>query len=39
MRIFNRKIRKRKIKKFGWLVIYGLAVISMVAFTLAPLAK
>ncbi|MFH1046913.1 MAG: hypothetical protein V1738_01300 [Patescibacteria group bacterium] len=36
MRIFNRKIRKAQLKKFGWLIIYSLAVLSMIAFTIAP---
>jgi hypothetical protein len=36
MKIFNRKIRKSQIKKVGWLIIYGLAVLSMIAFTIAP---
>jgi len=36
MRIFNRKIRRRQLKKAGWIIISGLAVLSMVAFTVAP---
>jgi uncharacterized membrane protein len=36
MKIFNKKIRRRQLKKFGWILISMLAVISMVAFTVAP---
>jgi hypothetical protein len=36
MKIFGKKIRQRKLKKVGWLIIYSLAVLSMIAFTLAP---
>jgi hypothetical protein len=36
MRIFNKKIRRSQLKKAGWIVISGLAVLSMLAFTIAP---
>ncbi len=36
MRIFNRKIRRRQLRKFGWIMISILAVLSMLVFTVAP---
>ncbi|MEA3249693.1 MAG: hypothetical protein U9Q03_05060 [Patescibacteria group bacterium] len=36
MKIFNRKIRRRQLKRFGWIVISVCAVLSMIVFTVAP---
>jgi len=36
MKILNHNIRRRQLRKFGWLVISILAVLSMVVFTVAP---
>lgn len=36
MKIFNRKIRRRQLRKFGWIVISVFAVLSMIVFTVAP---
>ncbi|MFH2063462.1 MAG: hypothetical protein ABIJ46_04935 [bacterium] len=36
MRIGKYKFSRRQLRKFGWVVISTLAVISMLAFTVAP---
>ncbi|MFC1638944.1 hypothetical protein ACFL26_01590 [Patescibacteria group bacterium] len=36
MRIFNRRIRRRQLKRAGWIVISVFAVGAMVLFTVAP---
>jgi hypothetical protein len=36
MRIGKRKIRRRQLRKFGWIVISVFAVLSMIIFTVAP---
>jgi len=36
MKIGKHKVSRRSLRKFGWIVISTLAVISMLAFTVAP---